>query len=295
MITPSFAFEQVAAKLEPFDLMNKTLASKGTSSTKLNNLGSINPDVITFDSIGIDTTSLGSIDLDHIRGFSQDIPLTSSRQDQMAASTQDALQPILQTQGLVFPYNPTISEGIQINYDSMELTHSNESFFSYRSTENVRITISDCVWTCDTFENAVYTLSVLHFLRSYSFMDFGMGRSGKPPSPMWFSAYGNFAYNRIPCLLEKADWSFPKDIDYVGVPEFGSQEFMSGSLNFNKNISGAYTWLPIKFTVNTISLIVQHNPKYWTQWNLDDYKSGKMLQRDGGSFHNIPFARRFLG
>lgn len=197
------------------------------------------------------------------------------------------LSPVIQTGGVVFPYNPSISEGISVKYDSIELTHTNESYNAYKNTDNVRITISDAVWTADTFLNAVYMLSVLHFFRSYSLMDFGRFKTGRPPSPMWFSAYGNYAFNRVPCLMEKADWSFPNDIDYVGIPEPGTPEFASGTLARNRNAAGRYTWLPIKFTVSSISLIVQHSPAYWTNFSLDDYWSGAMLDRGKGSFHQI--------
>jgi hypothetical protein len=208
--------------------------------------------------------------------------------------TNHPLAPIAGTGGLAFPYNPSISEGVSVKYDQIDLTHSNEGYYAYRGTDNVRITISDAVWTCDTFDNAVYALSVLHFLRSYSLMDFGRGRTGRPPSPMWFSAYGNYAFNRVPVLFEKADWSFPNDIDYVGVPEPNTPEFNSGYLETNRSVTGAYTWLPVKFTVSSISLIVQHTPRYWINFSLEDYYSGAMLARNGGSgtFHttNTPEA-----
>jgi hypothetical protein len=195
------------------------------------------------------------------------------------------LSPVIQTGGVIFPYNPSISEGVNVKYDAIELTHTNESYNAYKGTDNVRITISDAVWTADTFSNAIYMLSVLHFFRSYSLMDFGRFRTGRPPSPMWFSAYGNYAFNRVPCLMEKADWSFPNDIDYVGIPEPGTEEFRSGVLKTTRNGSGKYTWLPVKFTVSSISLIVQHSPAYWTHFSLEDYWSGAMLSRGNGTFH----------
>ena len=222
-LSPSFAFEHVAAKLVPFDLTQQS-------------------------------------------------------------KTDNTLAPVISTGGLVFPYNPTISEGVSIKYDVVDLTHTNESYYAFKATDNVRITLSECIWTCDTFDNALYALSALHFLRSYSFMDFGRFRSGRPPSPMWFSAYGNYAFYRVPVLMEKADWSFPSDIDYVGVPEFGSPEYQQRQIATTKRADGKYTWLPIKFTVSNISLIVQHSPKYWTNWSLDDYRSGRMIRRDN-SFH----------
>lgn len=134
-------------------------------------------------------------------------------------------------------------------------------------------------------------MSVLHFMRSYSFMDFGNFRTGRPPSPMWFSAYGNYAFYKVPVLLEKADWSFPNDVDYVGIPEFGSSEYIERRLQTKRNASGNYTWLPMKFTISSISLIVQHSPRYWTNWSLDDYRSGEMLKKDGKSFHTTQSRR----
>lgn len=125
-------------------------------------------------------------------------------------------------------------------------------------------------------------------------MDFGKATRGvirgRPPSPMWFSAFGTYAYNRVPVLLQKADWSFPDDQDYVGVPDPGTPNWDTCKLVSAGSTAstGSVTWLPIKFTVSSISLIVQHAPRYWINWNLDDYRSGKMLDRTPThSFHDI--------
>ena len=214
---------------------------------------------------------------------------------QQKADKSHALWPIIQTGGLVFPFNPTISEGVNVKYNSMEMVHSNESYNVYQATENVHITLANCTWVCDTFANAIYTLAVLHFLRSYSLMDFGKARSlgairGRPPSPMWFSAFGSYAFNQVPVLYQRADWTFPDDIDYVGVPEPGSSGWNSCQLvsQGSPNAMDSVTWLPIKFVVSSISLIVQHAPRYWINWSLDDFRSGNMLNRTPNhSFHDI--------
>ena len=255
---PSFAFEHVAAKLIPFDLMtigNQVLVTNNSRTA--------------------------------------DLRPTSQQPQSPTARQNHALAPIFETGGLVFPYNPIITEGISVNYDSIDVTHSNESYFVYKNTSNVRINISNAIWTCDTFDNAVYALSALHFFRAYSLMDFGRsGRqngippSGRPPAPMWFEAYGNYAFHRVPCLLEKADWTFPNDVDYVGIPEFDTNEFLSRTLATKRTNEGRYTWLPMKFEVSSISLIVQHTPTYWLNFSLDDYRSGKMLSNNG-SFHSV--------
>jgi hypothetical protein len=266
---PSFAFEQVAVKLEPFDLVSLLDRDRDKAAGRLR----------------------------AVKEFQNRLPTTllsqrasSIKDESSRAIASNALLPILSTNGLVFPYNPSISEGVDIRYDAVELTHANESFHVYRNTGNPRITLSNSVWTCDTFDNAVYALSALHFFRTYSQMDFGKNQSGKPPSPMWFSAYGNYAFHRVPVLMEKASWMFPNDIDYVGIPEFGSDEFVSRKLRFAKKGTGrnaSYTWMPMKFQVDSINLVVQHSPRFWSNWSLNDYRSGEML-RSRNSFHKLP-------
>jgi hypothetical protein len=224
------------------------------------------------------------LDRNYLKEINQSGRGLTNRNSRFEINAKYALMPITQTGGLVFPYNPTISERTQVNYDVVDLTHRNESYHSYKNTNNVRINVSDATWTCDTFENAVYALSVIHFFRTYSMMDFGRGKTGRPPSPMWFRAYGNYAFYRVPVLLEGARWTFPSDVDYVGVPEFGRDEYRRGRLAGTKNASGKYTWLPMVFKVRDIKLIVQHSPRYWINWSLNDYRNGNMLRRDN-TFH----------
>lgn len=265
----SFAFEQVAAVLEPFDLLSLFERTERLQSDRIRE----SRENRNRDKSLSDVDFIGSIQDEYSR-----------------KRANNALAPIFHTSGLVFPYNPSISEGVDINYDAVELTHSNESFHVYRNTANPRITLTNAIWTCDTFDNAVYALSALHFFRTYSQMDFGKNQSGRPPSPMWFSAYGNYAFHRVPVLLEKASWSFPNDIDYVGIPEFGSEEYIARRLKFARGGTGlnnAYTWLPMKFQVDSINLVIQHSPRYWSNWSLSDYRSGEML-RNRGSFHKLP-------
>lgn len=276
---PSFAFEHVAVKLTPFDLsaVGGSAATFGTGQKPAPPMASGGTNVPEI--IRNQTT----LDLK---------PANTGQGTSNNAQRNNALWPIFMTNGLIFPYNPTISENVSVNYDSVELTHSNEAYFAYKSTNNVRINLSNAVWTCDTFDNAIYALAALHFFRTYSMMDFGRGQTGKPPSPMWFSAYGDYAYNRVPVLFEKADWSFPNDVDYVGIPQPGTTEYQDRRLNLKRqegsaslgNIDNRYTWLPMKFEVSGISLVVQHSPKYWSNWNLADYRSGAMLTTRG-SFH----------
>jgi hypothetical protein len=208
------------------------------------------------------------------------------------------LFPLTQTGGLVFPYNPVITEGMGVKYDVTELTHTNENIHAFRNSDNVRLTLADCVWTAETFDRAIYTLGVIHFFRSYRLMDFGRGDqsqsgkagSGRPPSPMWFSAYGDYMYNQVPVLLERVDFTFPPDIDYVGVPNPGTDAYNNQQLEYATSQSSTFglgsqangfTWIPMKFTIGAIVMVVQHSISYWTRrFSLDDFKSGLLVGRN---------------
>lgn len=281
IIQPSFAFEHVAARLVPFDLMKLGITQAlGSTSVqeeqKVARLQRLSSPRASADSI----TNLA-------RDFPSDSLSATNENNQANPRDFHPLAPIVETNGLVFPYSPVITENISVKYDAVELTHTNEAFHVYRGTDNVRINISNAIWTCDTFDNAVYAMSALHFFRTYSQMDFGRNRTGRPPAPMWFSAFGNYAFHRVPVLLEKADWTFPNDIDYVGIPEFGSTEYRARELQLERNSTGKYTWMPMKFEIAGISLIVQHSPRFWTNWSLADYRSGAMLRKRGSFHRNI--------
>lgn len=209
----------------------------------------------------------------------------------------DPLSPIYASGGLVLQYSPTITENIQINYESSgDLVHTNEKYKVYKNTENRVISLTDVVFTADTYENAKYMMAAVHFFRTYSLMDFGAGRSGKPPSPMWFSAYGKFAYDRVPVLFEATDFGWGKDSDMVAVPNPGSNATVPAAsnsgdpvnlANFKKtnadNNNEDITWMPTKMTIGTIRLTVQHSPKFWKGFNLDDYKNGAMMTESDSS------------
>jgi hypothetical protein len=188
--------------------------------------------------------------------------------------------------------------------------HANESIFVYRSTENQKLGVTG-TWTADTLESAQYMLAVIHFCRYYALMDFGRNRegrttsTGRPPSPMWFSAYGLYAFRDVPVLYQGSSWTWPVDGDFVGVPNprvvgSGSQEPLltgkektaamtesfgdagsglvvaRGGVPRGSDQMAQFTWLPIKIEIS-INLVVQHSIAYWTdRFSLDAFKSGAM-------------------
>ena len=230
-----------------------------------------------------------------------DFDTRSQANEEMRNNSEHPLFPIFRSGGLVFSYTPTINEQVSVNYDTYEIPQSNEAFHIARSASNASISINNIVYTCDTPAEAAYALSALHFFRTYCKFDQGVGRTSRPPSPMYFSALGKFAYNKVPCLLEGYGVKMlDPEIDSVPVPNFdasdekqqyeqtsqGAQDLFSVSQpndqlqyltdRFKKIDNTNHTWTPMKLEFDSITLKVQHTPLYWKTFNLDKYKSGEL-------------------
>jgi hypothetical protein len=225
------------------------------------------------------------------------------------------LEPIKRSGGLIFQYTPSITENIAVKYsDSGDLIHTNELFQVYKGTENRKISLGDVTFTADTEDNARYMLAAIHFFRVYTLMDFGKGKSGRPPCPRWFSAYGKLAFDRVPVILSGANITWPSDRDYIkvsasvmpttsptssrtsgvaddpfpsiggiarGIPSILKDSGMTQkSSGAGGGTSGDYVWVPAKIDIDGISLTVQHSPEYWLKtFSLKDFYSRGMLEK----------------
>lgn len=205
------------------------------------------------------------------------------------ANQETSLLSILrETNGLVFPTTPTITETHAVQYSSHSPSHSISKFNNFERTDNVNINISGDYLVSNATE-AKYLLSCIHFLRSVTKMDFGISSDtrGTPPPVLLFSAYGNFMYNDIPVIIKGVTFTMEPDIDYIQVPLFGNKTDFGKDL---MKVSDFYrtdsekpnrVWVPSKLT---ISLTLEQQPTpYWVtnQFNLNKFKRGELLTKGG--------------
>jgi len=134
------------------------------------------------------------------------------------------LAPLLETDGILFPYTPTVSVSHTAQYTGAHPTHSNYVQHSYNASSVDAISI-DGYFTANNADEARYVFAVLHFLRSSYKMFFGSDSlKGTPPPVLRLSGYGPFNYNSVPCVLSNFSEIMSADRDYIEVPLAGSPD-----------------------------------------------------------------------
>lgn len=215
--------------------------------------------------------------------------------------------------GLIFPYTPSISFSHSVNYETTEIIHSNVHAVSYKNTPPPTISLN-ATFTADTRDNALHMLSALWFLRACTKCDFGeyadkdTNIPGMPPPVLYLNGYNQIMDN-IPVVIERVDFTFPEDKDYVALGinlNSNSSKFIynvhntyekqSGNMMLNgikyalENITGGTTnittngnpngdfyfnnWLPTELKFQISLKIVPNLLKYKKQFDLNKYKMG---------------------
>ena len=128
------------------------------------------------------------------------------------------LTPLIETNGVVFPYTPTISIGHSANYQIQSLTHSNYPAQFYTNSEVNDITISG-EFTAQSPEEGQYLMAAVYFFRAATKMFFGQGTNvGNPPPIVFLDGYGSHYFPHVPCVITNFTHQLPNDVDYIKVP-----------------------------------------------------------------------------
>jgi len=187
------------------------------------------------------------------------------------------LKPLDETDGLVFPYTPTILIQHSANYDAMHPTHSNYPFPQYQNSQ-----IDDIVITGDFFcENAVdaqYWAATLHYLRSVTKMAYGKSaNAGAPPPIVFLNGYGDFVFPNVPVIIKTFSVDLPSDVDYIKTQVDGTVEVD----NEGTTVSGlSEGWAPVQSQVMITCTPIYSRAKT-SQFSLDKFVKGDYLGNGG--------------
>ncbi len=132
-----------------------------------------------------------------------------------AAPGTSILSPLNATQGVVFPYTPTISTSYVAQYDQTDLTHSNYRGYFYKNSRVEQVAVNG-TFTAQNTAEANYLLAVIHFFRSVTKMFYGQDKErGTPPPIVYLTGYGEFQFQQHPCLVSNFSYNLPNGVDYI--------------------------------------------------------------------------------
>lgn len=231
------------------------------------------------------------------------------------------LQPLQDTEGVIFPYVPTIQVQYGAHYDATDITHSNYKVYQYKNSSVDNISITADFTAQDTYE-ARYLLAVIHFFRSVTKMFYGNDlnpRNGTPPPLCYLTGMGEFNFNQHPLALTNFTYTLPNDVDYIranteansppGVDQSaanvpnntgnptgertGSSGLQPGGraaapkfkVHPSNYKTGAVnpTYVPTKMQIQLTAVPIMSRNVISTKFSLKDYASGNLLR---GSIHN---------
>ena len=126
------------------------------------------------------------------------------------------LQPLAVTDGIIFPYTPTIQTAYRAQYNTYDLTHSNYRGYWYQNSYVDQLSLN-ATFTAQDTNDANYLLAVIHFLRSATKMFYGNSTNnrGSPPPVCYLSGFGDYQFREHACLISQFTYNLPADVDYI--------------------------------------------------------------------------------
>ena len=177
----------------------------------------------------------------------------------------ELLRPLVETDGIVWPYTPNINVSFSAAYTGNQTIHNNYASQSYGQSTVEQIT---CVgqFTANTPREAAYVLSVLHFLKSATKSFFGQDTNrGTPPPVLRFSAHGPYMFNSVPVVIANTSQDFEGSIDYINA------DIASGGNGIDST-----TRVPSLISVN-VTLLPVISRSAQTRFSLEEYAKGKLI------------------
>ena len=221
------------------------------------------------------------------------------------------LQPLKVTDGVIFPYTPTIDVAYNAVYQQQDFPHSNYKGYYYQSSNQGAVGLS-CMFTAQDSAEANYLLAVIHFFRSATRMFYGQdAQRGAPPPLVYLTGLGQYQFNDHPCVLQQFNYRLPADVDYVraGSPDnVGlnlSQQRSKQSITTSSLFAGAQrllnvflpkgaipdnpttaptlglnnpTYVPTKIEISISLLPIQSRQQISTQFSLKEFANGNLLK-----------------
>lgn len=228
------------------------------------------------------------------------------------ANSGDVLFPLKDTEGVIFPYTPSINVQYAATYSPAEVVHSNYKVFQYKGSSVDTVTIG-CEFTAQDNSEANYLLAVIHFFRSVTKMFYGLDQNpnpGVPPPLCYLSGLGQFQFNNHALVVTGFTYDLPTDVDYIRAgspttiagtplnsfrPNYGIADSVKTRTSTNRVPIGgrpftpmfqkstylsnsSVTYVPTKMKMSIVCSPVVSRNQVSNKFSLKDYATGKLLK-----------------
>ena len=170
------------------------------------------------------------------------------------ATQNSIMAPLVETNGVIWPYTPSITVSHVANYSVAVLTHSNYSAHFYNNSDVNDITVSG-EFTVQSVEEGQYLMAAIYFLRASTKMFFGQGSNiGNPPPILFLDGYGSHYFPHVPCVITNFTHTLSNDVDYLQVP-ITQTTLEDVTVTAPDNPNGGVNFLDNQGIANTPSLL----------------------------------------
>lgn len=193
------------------------------------------------------------------------------------------MSPLIDTQGVVFPYTPSITTSYTASYGQTKTTHSNYPAYFYDSSEVQAIQLSGD-FTVQSEQEGQYLLACIYFFRSATKMFYGDGaNSGNPPPMVFLNGYGSQLFPNVPCVVTSFQHVMGSEVDYIEIPSVAqTPELLSTDSGTFEGYTGpgkgATTRVPTASQLQ-ISLQPVYSRKSIAQFDLEKFARGELLNK----------------
>ena len=195
-----------------------------------------------------------------------------------AQNESDLLAPLNKTNGLVFPFTPTVLVSQSANYQSIQPVHTNYPYYSYQNSQVDQMTITADFFVQNAAE-ARYWVACIHYLRSVTKMNYGVDEdAGQPPPVVRLNGYGDFVFNNVPVIINSFQFDMPKDVDYISTA-VGAATPPVTDFDIASTPTG---WAPATSIV-TVAVTPQYSRTKQSRFSLNDFIRDGYIGK-GGEF-----------
>ena len=186
-------------------------------------------------------------------------PLSKFAYKQQSAGLTDLLT---SSDGVIFPYTPTVTIQHNARYNEQALVHSNYKNYFYEGSDVAAISIAG-IFTCQDQREAEYLMASIQFLRACTKMEFGADnpKAGTPPTLVRLYGYGEHYLPSVNCVVTSVSHTMLEDVDYIN---YVIQD-------------GGYGWMPISSTITVTLQPVVSRKRQTEKMLLDDFTKGSFL------------------